>query len=72
MGGFLPFGGLEEMGKQQKAMMERAMSLFSPFRPAEPAAQRSVEDLQSEIEALKRQLDALKGAEQGTQPPPAR
>ena len=72
MGGFLPFGGLEEMGKQQKAMMERAMSLFSPFRPVEPAAQRSVEDLQSEIEALKRQLDALKGAEQGTQPPPAR
>lgn len=72
MGGFLPFGGLEEMGKQQKAMMERAMSLFSPFRPVEPPAPRSVEDLQSEIESLKRQLDALKGAEQGTRPPPVR
>jgi polyhydroxyalkanoate synthesis repressor PhaR len=68
MGGFLPFGGLEEMGKQQKAMVERAMSLFSPFRPPEPPAPSpspspspSVEDLQVEIESLKRQLDALRG-----------
>jgi polyhydroxyalkanoate synthesis repressor PhaR len=74
IGGFLPFGGLEEMGKQQKAMMERAMSLFSPFLPPEPppssppAAPQTVEALQSEIEALKRQLDAL----QGTAKPPAR
>ena len=74
MGGFLPFGGLEEMGKQQKAMMERAMSLFSPFLPHEPpppappAASPTVEALQSEIESLKRQLEAL----QGTGKPPAR
>src|SRR5215207_4435422 len=50
MGGFLPFGGLEEMGKQQKAMMERAMSLFSPFRPPEASStsssSRTVEELQ--------------------------
>lgn len=65
MGGFLPFTSLEEMGKQQKAMMERAMSLFSPFRPPEPAsptAAPTVEDLQTEIETLKRQLDALKAS----------
>lgn len=65
MGGFLPFTSLEEMGKQQKAMMERAMSLFSPFRPPEPAsppAVPTVEDLQTEIETLKRQLDALKAS----------
>ena len=73
MGGFLPFGGLEEVGKQQKAMMERAMSLFSPFLPPEPptpppTAPQTVEALQSEIESLKRQLDAL----QGTAKPPAR
>ena len=71
MGTFLPFGGLEEMGKQQKAMMERAMSLFSPFRPPEPPPQapsRTVEELQSEIDVLKRQLEAL----QGTGSPPAR
>jgi polyhydroxyalkanoate synthesis repressor PhaR len=66
MGGFLPFGGLEEMGKQQKAMMERAMSLFSPFLPHEPPPQPpsppspSVEELQSEIESLKKQLEALR------------
>ena len=68
MGGFLPFGGLEEMGKQQKAMMERAMSLFSPFLPPEPPpppppTSPSVEALQSEIESLKRQLAALRGTE---------
>jgi len=64
----LPFSGLEEMGKQQKAMMERAMSLFSPFLPPEPPQppppappSPSVEELQSEIEALKRQLQTLQG-----------
>ncbi len=66
MGGFLPFGGLEEMGKQQKAMMERAMSLFSPFLPPEPPPSTpsvealQVEALQSEIESLKKQLEALR------------
>ena len=66
MGGFLPFAPLEEMGKQQKAMMERAMSLFSPFLPHEPPPQPpsppspSVEELQSEIESLKKQLEALR------------
>ena len=69
MGGFLPFGGLEEMGKQQKAMMERAMSLFSPFLPPEPPPSApSVEALQSEIESLKRQLEELRG----TGKPPSR
>jgi polyhydroxyalkanoate synthesis repressor PhaR len=74
MGGFLPFGGLEEMGKQQKAMMERAMNLFSPFRPPEPQSSQpalpapDVEDLLAEIESLKRQLEALRG----TGEPPAR
>jgi polyhydroxyalkanoate synthesis repressor PhaR len=77
MGGFLPFGGLEEMGKQQKAMMERAMSLFSPFRPPEPplpapgsasASAPNVDELLAEIESLKRQLEELRG----TGEPPAR
>jgi polyhydroxyalkanoate synthesis regulator protein len=74
MGTFLPFGGLEEVGKQQKAMMERAMSLFSPFLPHEPAppspppSSPSVEALQSEIESLRRQLDELRG----TGKPPTR
>jgi polyhydroxyalkanoate synthesis regulator protein len=68
-GAFLPFGGLEEVGKQQKAMMERAMSLFSPFLPPEPPQapppppSPSVEALQSEIESLKQQLAALRETE---------
>jgi polyhydroxyalkanoate synthesis repressor PhaR len=36
-----PFPNLEEMGKQNMAMMERAMQLFSPFRPpAAPGAEQ--------------------------------
>jgi polyhydroxyalkanoate synthesis repressor PhaR len=75
MGGFLPFPpgfqNLEEMGKQNMAMMERAMSLFSPFRPPardqeRPAAARdseTVESLRAEVEALRRELAALKSHE---------
>jgi polyhydroxyalkanoate synthesis regulator protein len=53
-------------------MMERAMNLFSPFRPPEASSSssssRTVEELQSEIESLKRQLEAL----HGTDRPPER
>jgi polyhydroxyalkanoate synthesis repressor PhaR len=68
MGGFNPFGGLEEMGKQNMAMMERAMNLFAPFRPggAEPPESGDsarVAALQAEVEQLKRQIEALKGRE---------
>jgi polyhydroxyalkanoate synthesis repressor PhaR len=79
MGGFgLPmppgFQNLEELGKQNMAMMERAMSLFSPFRPPEPPPaapaattappeDRSLESLKAEIESLKRQLAELRAAE---------
>jgi len=62
MGGLMPFpsafGGLEEMRKQNMAMMERAMSLFAPFRPG-PEPSQTVEDLKSEIESLRRQLAEL-------------
>ncbi len=57
MGGFLPFPTLEEMSKQNMAMMERAMSLFAPFRPSE--APQSVEALKAEIESLRQQLSEL-------------
>ena len=67
MGGLMPFpgafGGLEEMGKQNLAMMERAMSLFAPFRPTEPTQAPTVEALKAEVESLRRQLaEAQKGA----------
>jgi polyhydroxyalkanoate synthesis repressor PhaR len=75
MGGFMPFPspfGLEEMSKQNMAMMERAMSLFAPFRTggvggdaaaARDAAQ-TVEALRSEVESLKRQLAEARGEAQ--------
>jgi polyhydroxyalkanoate synthesis repressor PhaR len=56
MGGFMPFGDFSEVGKQNVAMMERAMSLFSPFgRPEAPVA-GSVEALKAEIEELRARL----------------
>lgn len=54
MGGFLPFPGFDELSKQNLAMVERAMSLFSPFRPAESG--QTVESLRQEVELLRRQL----------------
>ena len=61
MGGFNPFGGLEEMGKQNMAMMERAMSLFSPFLPQEPETPRPAATPEAEeIAALRREVDLLR------------
>ncbi len=64
MGTLLP-PGLEEMRRQNVAMMERAMSLFSPFyRPNEggeataPDATDEVRALRQEVEQLRTQLEA--------------
>lgn len=69
MGGFMPFppnfGNLEELGKQNMAMMERAMSLFAPFGRREdgaPAPAGEVEAMRAEIEALRLELAKLRGA----------
>jgi polyhydroxyalkanoate synthesis repressor PhaR len=62
MGGFLPFGDLSEVGKQNMAMMERAMSLFSPFARADAPPPGSVEALKAEIEELRAQLARAEGA----------
>ncbi|MCK8785479.1 polyhydroxyalkanoate synthesis repressor PhaR [Roseomonas sp. NAR14] len=72
MEGFhMPFG-FEEMSKQNMAMMERAMSLFTPFRPAATDATKepprpagtggaeTMESLQAEVASLKRQLEELR------------
>jgi len=68
MGGFMPFpanlGNLEELGKQNMAMMERAMTLFTPFgrRDESPGASggNEVEAMRAEIEALRKELTALR------------
>ena len=41
MSGMFPFGTFEEMSKQQLAMAERAMKMFSPFpeNPVQPASE---------------------------------
>jgi len=60
--------GLEEMGRQNMAMMERAMSLFAPFYgrhagsagvPPERDTGEEIRALQAEIERLRRQLEAV-------------
>ena len=70
MGGFIPFPGsvpnLQEVGKQNIAMMERAMSLFTPFaRREENAASDETDALKKEIEALRSELASLKSRMRG-------
>jgi len=63
---FLP-PGIQEMGRQNMAMMERAMSLFAPFAAvpggaAEPAAkvEDDIDSLRAEVERLRAELAAAK------------
>ena len=73
-GGLFPFGQLEEMGKQNMAMFERAMKMLMPFggkdagdaappRPdaAKPPAPQDAEltAMKTQLEQLQRQLDQL-------------
>jgi polyhydroxyalkanoate synthesis repressor PhaR len=58
MGNLLP-PGLEEMRRQNVAMMERAMSLFSPFyRPGEGETQSG--DAGEELRALRQEVAELR------------
>ena len=66
MGTLFPFGNMEEVGRQNMAMMERAFSMFTPFyRGAEPTNPSDVhaseiEALRLEIERLRKELEAAK------------
>ena len=72
MGNLFPFGNIEEVGRQNMAMMERAFSLFTPFyrgadstgggQPASDPRADELAVLRAEVENLRRQLDATKGA----------
>jgi polyhydroxyalkanoate synthesis repressor PhaR len=68
--GMFPFGQFEEMGKQNVALFERALSMLSPYAreehpvAADEPAPRGGEDprlkrLEEQIAALQRQLDSL-------------
>jgi len=71
LGPFLP-PGIEEVGRKNLAMMERAMTLFTPFYPAEMKTEAVVETpveyreeitaLRAEVERLQQELAAVKKA----------
>ncbi len=71
-GGLFPFGPLEEMGKQNLALFEQTMKMFSPFPAgATPATSRAPErrrgdageatldELRQRINVLQQQIDQL-------------
>jgi polyhydroxyalkanoate synthesis repressor PhaR len=73
-GGLFPFGPLEEMGKQNLALFEKTMKMFSPFPVPPPAADKahaaekpeapppseaSLKELTEKLDALQQQIDAL-------------
>jgi polyhydroxyalkanoate synthesis repressor PhaR len=70
-GGMFPFGNLEEVGKQNMALFESALRMFSPFGPPDgksgenmgegkPSPEASVEESAKEsLDALKAQIDQL-------------
>jgi polyhydroxyalkanoate synthesis repressor PhaR len=72
IGTMFPFGNMEEVGRQNVAMMERALSLFTPFyRGAEtgdtsqtpdrnPGQAQEIALLRAEVENLRRQLEEAK------------
>jgi polyhydroxyalkanoate synthesis regulator protein len=72
-GGLFPFGPLEEMGKQNLALFEKTMKMFSPFpaapspadkahaaeKPEAPPSEASLKELTEKLNALQQQIDAL-------------
>ncbi len=75
-GGLFPFGGFEEMGKQNMALFEKTMKMFSPFPQQEPAAseekpresgsdEASLKDLTDRLNALQQQIEALTKKQKG-------
>ncbi|WP_020590908.1 polyhydroxyalkanoate synthesis repressor PhaR [Kiloniella laminariae] len=70
-GGIFPFGNLDDMNKQNMALFENAMRMFSPIASAAATKTDStsdtakktegngLNDLKTQMEQLQRQLDAL-------------
>lgn len=71
-GGAFPVNPIEELGKQNLAMMERAMRMFalpgmpgasSADSPSRGESDKAIEELQARLDELQRQLGALTGGE---------
>ncbi len=64
MGTLFPFGNMEEVGRQNMAMIERAFSLFTPFYrgsdSAEPGQIQEINALRAEVKSLRQQLEEAK------------
>src|ERR1700722_6533120 len=63
MSSLFPFGNMEEISRQNMAMIDRAWSMFTPFKAggeAEPPPDEAAE-LRAEVERLKRELAAKEG-----------
>ena len=67
-GGIFPFGKLEEMGKQNLALFEQTMKMFSPFTPPggapakpedKPEAEGDIKELNDRINTLQKQVEEL-------------
>ncbi len=64
LGPLFPLPPFDEMGKQNMALFESAMKMFTPFyppgqQPGEPRVEGQAEDLQSRLDRLQRQIDEL-------------
>ena len=75
-GGLFPFGSLEEMGKQNLALFEKTMKMFSPFpgvggagpdKPRAagepPADAGTIKDLNSRLDQLQKKLEEIAKSE---------
>jgi polyhydroxyalkanoate synthesis repressor PhaR len=60
MGNFFPFD-FEEVGRQNMAMIERAMTLFTPFyHPPDGGEPRPAANLEEELAALRDEVESLR------------
>lgn len=60
MGNFFPFG-IDEVSRQNMAIVERAMSLFTPFyHPPGGGEPRPAENVEEELAALRDEVDKLR------------
>jgi polyhydroxyalkanoate synthesis repressor PhaR len=77
-GGLFPFGSLEQMGKQNLALFEQTMKMFSPFgatnaadkssdkpKTETPPSDASLSELQQRINDLQQQVEAYGKKEKG-------
>ncbi len=81
MGRMFPFGNMEEIGRQNIAMMERAMAVWSPFyrpqhgaaapedAPREEVETQEVAALRAEVASLRGELAACRAAAQSDKKP---